>query len=432
MNQNINSSGFDQIQPPRYLVIHHPSQETSEEILQVKEKLMKSIQTILKKFNRISFKEMPKVLSQAWEKFFEIQHAQPEDSHELLCKLLGDLQIISKELAEYINSLCWNHLAFYDDDDEHFIQYKEYLENSSNAITPVLPTEEPDNSLSMGDEHLSTIPKTESDKVVKSSVKNLVPILRESKVTSDNESECDVPVNEEYSPIFMTFSNTLFDCNDDFTSTDYKSLLNHDTLIDSSLKFDFLLDEFSGELAHINLIPSGIEEADFDLEEEIRLVENLLYDNSSPRPPEDLNVEIVDTIVDNDTLPLPENESSNFDHYDDPSFPRPHPEPPDVKILFDFKPAMGVLTTKVVEDISEHHVLMPKVLPTQHTLCLNIDPLLLFSPKNEDKVFKPGILSYLLVSHRDKTISNFSKDLMMMYGGDIPLLDVLFLYFCPL
>ncbi|GJR55828.1 hypothetical protein Tco_1406349 [Tanacetum coccineum] len=68
-------------------------------------------------------------------------------------------------------------------------------------------------------------------------------------------------------------------------------------MIDSSPKIDYLLEEFSGELAYINPTPSGIETADFDLEEEIRLVENLLYDNSSPRPPEELNLEIADTIL---------------------------------------------------------------------------------------------------------------------------------------
>ncbi|GJU04807.1 retrovirus-related pol polyprotein from transposon TNT 1-94 [Tanacetum coccineum] len=54
-----------------------------------------------------------------------------------------------------------------------------------------------------------------------------------------------------------------------------ESFLNRDILIDSSPKFDYLLEEFSGELAHIDPIPPGIEKADFDLEEEIHLVENL-------------------------------------------------------------------------------------------------------------------------------------------------------------
>ncbi|GJW60953.1 hypothetical protein Tco_0110288 [Tanacetum coccineum] len=141
MSQNLynsNSSGFDQFQPPQFPVIHQPPQETSAEILQARENLMNSIQTFLKKFNRISFRETPKVLTRAWEKFFEIQHAQPEDIQELLHKLLKDLQIISEELAEYINLPRWNRPAYYYevDDEEYTI-----------ATTPDLPTEKPDNSL---------------------------------------------------------------------------------------------------------------------------------------------------------------------------------------------------------------------------------------------------------------------------------------------
>nr|GFC95604.1 hypothetical protein [Tanacetum cinerariifolium] len=49
--------------------------------------------------------------------------------------------------------------ACYDDDDDYDF-----------AITPVLSTEEPIDSLNMGDEHLDTIPATESDEVIKSSV----------------------------------------------------------------------------------------------------------------------------------------------------------------------------------------------------------------------------------------------------------------------
>ncbi|GJW47824.1 hypothetical protein Tco_0079470 [Tanacetum coccineum] len=222
----------------------------------------------------------------------------------------------------------WKIPICYDDDEEYTI-----------AITPDLPTKEPEYSLIMGDEHLDTIPEKESDELIKSSVENLVPIPSESEVTSDKESECDVPVNDEPSLTFTTFSNPLFDSNNDFTSSDdeslsdedilmenfkiysnplfddeeiispkidphyfnaesnlIESLLNCDILIDSSPKFDYLLEEFSGELAHIDPILPGIKKADFDLEEEIRLVENLLYDNSSPRPPEELNLEIADTI----------------------------------------------------------------------------------------------------------------------------------------
>nr|GEW54378.1 reverse transcriptase domain-containing protein [Tanacetum cinerariifolium] len=58
----------------------------------------------------------------------------------------------------------------YDDDDD---------DDYNSAITHVLSTEEPVDSLSMGDEHLDTIPTTESDEVIKSSVEDLVPIPSE-------------------------------------------------------------------------------------------------------------------------------------------------------------------------------------------------------------------------------------------------------------
>ncbi|GKD55517.1 hypothetical protein Tco_1288904 [Tanacetum coccineum] len=280
--------------------------------VQDREDLMKSIQTFLKKFNRISFRETPKVLLLAWEIFFEIKHTcgekkhQPEDLQELLHNLLKDLQMISEELADYINTSNWNCPAFYEDDDEEY----------TIAITPVLPTEEPDNSLSMGDEHLSIILKTESDELIKSSIENLVLIPSESEDFSDIESECDVPVCDN----FTTFSNPLFDADEDFSSSNndsfsdedvpkeiysnplfdeeiistkidphhlnaesdlIESLLNRDTSIVSSPKFDSLLEEFFCELAHIDLISPEIDEVDFDTEEEIHLVEKLLYDNSS-------------------------------------------------------------------------------------------------------------------------------------------------------
>ncbi|GJZ14249.1 reverse transcriptase domain-containing protein [Tanacetum coccineum] len=88
----------------------------------------------------------------------------------------------------------------------------------SSAITPDLPI--PD-SLIMEDEHLDTIPVTESANTIKSSVEDLVPTPSESADLSDGESECDVPINDD-SPEshFSTFDNPLFDSNDDFSSDD--------------------------------------------------------------------------------------------------------------------------------------------------------------------------------------------------------------------
>nr|GEZ34453.1 hypothetical protein [Tanacetum cinerariifolium] len=54
---------------------------------------------------------------------------------------------------------------------------------------------------------------------------------------------------------------------------------------------------FVGELIFLKSIPPGIDEADCDPEEEIRLIEKLLYDNSSPRPSEECNSENPDVII---------------------------------------------------------------------------------------------------------------------------------------
>nr|GFA79342.1 hypothetical protein [Tanacetum cinerariifolium] len=62
------------------------------------------------------------------------------------------------------------------------------------------------------------------------------------------------------------------------------------------------LKELADDLAHIK---PEILKFDFDFEEEIRLIENLLYDNSFPRPPEELNAEIADTIIESIPLAIP-------------------------------------------------------------------------------------------------------------------------------
>nr|GEZ99044.1 hypothetical protein [Tanacetum cinerariifolium] len=93
-------------------------------------------------------------------------------------------------------------------------------EDYTIAVIPSLSTEEPDNSLSMGDEHLETIPATESDEFIKSSVENLIPTPSESEGIPDNM--CDVPFNEN-SPSLDVSKDQLedfSDSNDEFSSTD--------------------------------------------------------------------------------------------------------------------------------------------------------------------------------------------------------------------
>ncbi|GJS48594.1 hypothetical protein Tco_0598715 [Tanacetum coccineum] len=98
----------------------------------------------------------------------------------------------------------------------------EYLKKFSYAITPDLPKSD---SLIIEDKHLDTIPETESDELIKSSVEDLVHTPSESDGIS--ESECDVPdCDDSQTTNFSTFSNPLFD---DSTSSDDES--SHEEVI---------------------------------------------------------------------------------------------------------------------------------------------------------------------------------------------------------
>nr|GEV82251.1 hypothetical protein [Tanacetum cinerariifolium] len=88
---------------------------------------------------------------------------------ELACQIIQKKQEEKRiEEEQAANAQYWKIPACCDDDDDY-----------NSAFTPVLSPKEPDNSLSMGDEHLNTISETESDEVIKPSVENLVPIPSE-------------------------------------------------------------------------------------------------------------------------------------------------------------------------------------------------------------------------------------------------------------
>nr|GEW42834.1 reverse transcriptase domain-containing protein [Tanacetum cinerariifolium] len=101
-----------------------------------------------------------------------------------------------------------------------------------------------------------------SDFMTKSSSTSLNSLLVETNTF--HNSTCDVPAREE----FTTFLNILFDADYEFNFSDDQS---------------FSDEEFAGELTLLKLISPGIDETDCDLEEDIRLIEKLLYDNSLPR-----------------------------------------------------------------------------------------------------------------------------------------------------
>ncbi|GJV40021.1 hypothetical protein Tco_1418461 [Tanacetum coccineum] len=90
-----------------------------------------------------------------------------------------------------------------DDDEESMIPLNEIDSQTplSIEITTVLPILEPEDSLIMGNEELSTILEKESDEFIKSSVEELVPIPSEFEDTVESDSDCDLPSCDDISPI---------------------------------------------------------------------------------------------------------------------------------------------------------------------------------------------------------------------------------------
>ncbi|GJV92613.1 hypothetical protein Tco_1540426 [Tanacetum coccineum] len=178
-----NSFGFDQFQPPQYTV-NHPIFTSQNELLNSQNKLMEQMTTL-------------------------------RDLVDQVIKKKEEEKRIAEEQAAKDRS--WKIPICYDDDEDNTI-----------AITPVLPIEEPNNSLSMGDEHLDTIPETELDEFIKSSVEDLVQIPSESKGIPDKM--CDVPLCNNTTSLnaLNEHSEIVVNSNDDNSSSDDDSTYGED------------------------------------------------------------------------------------------------------------------------------------------------------------------------------------------------------------
>nr|GFB20193.1 hypothetical protein [Tanacetum cinerariifolium] len=224
----------------------------------------------------------------------------------------------------------------------------------------------------MGDEHLSTILKTESDEVIKSSVEDLVPIPSESEGILD--IICGVPFSDK----------DHFDVESDLI----ESLLTRDTSIVYSPKIDSLLEDVAMEAI--------LGEPHVHVPNELPTHPTLYQDSDFSSSDDSLGF--------GPEVSFPsETRNKIFD--------------PGIFIEVQFERLLSR------EEFSISFINDP-LYPV-------FDTLLPFSYENKDKVFKLGILSYLFVSHRDKTTFDFSENPMMTYEGDIPLLDVSYLHFYP-
>nr|GEW84479.1 hypothetical protein [Tanacetum cinerariifolium] len=321
-----------------------------------------------------------------------------------ICDMVGQY-IQKKEKEKHIEeeqaarTQYWKIPAYYDDDDDDY--------------TIAITHKEPDNSLKPCPKPSESEGENECDVPACEVFTTFSNILFDAdydfySVDDQSFSDEDIPKKIYSNPLFdeeiisMKIDPHHFNAESDLI----ESLLNHDSsIISSSSNIDSLFDEFACELTLLKSILPGINETDCDPEEETYFIKRLLYDNSSPRPPKEfvsensdtafesfypslipvedsdslmekidlsftpdypmpLGIEeddydserdilILEELLSNNSLLLPENKSF---HFDIPSSSRPPAKPPYGNT--------GILNIKVMGDISEQKVPIPRLMFT--------------------------------------------------------------------
>nr|GEU32571.1 hypothetical protein [Tanacetum cinerariifolium] len=342
---------------------------------------------------------------------------------------------LSTHPSKRLHSFCFD-----DDDDKGY----------TSAITPdepVLSTEEPDNSLCIGDEHLDTIPATKSDEFIKSGVENLSPIPSESEGIP--EHMCDVPFHDNSPPL-------------DASPPDPELV--------SSEVMEIVILEFETFYFDVEEISSGSTTTppDISLPEYEAFHDDHVKEISSGSPTTHSDSSLYASFIFSLSInPFPPTDRSDSYEFTNELIPFIPPTEYDC-FLFKVEANSRDFTMDVVEDISptkEPQVL--NTLPTHPTLQLNLKfqpsseylftyvvwiflPFLVYSVashyllslRNEDTIFDLDIFKSTFsrpdISHRYGTIKKFNtyrshlnKFPMLIHGQNNPPLDVLLFHFYP-
>nr|GEX04983.1 hypothetical protein [Tanacetum cinerariifolium] len=297
-----------------------------------------------------------------------------------------------------------------DDDDFEDIEYVE-----ASLFDPKIVSVEEENVVHQEEEEevdLDDVFQIQ-DVVLREKLSSITRLIANIESLNDNptpirvlNSSVLIPISEEsvnslsdtFSPEFKTFcdhsketrsGNTTTHADDSLPEYDsfcfeiepdqerLINVLKNDVYDDSSN--DPLLEEADLFLVSDNSIPPGIENFADDSEGDIRFLEELLID---------------------DSIPFPKNESLEFD-FDNLSFPRPPPEPPDAQ--FDAREEISVVMNdkdKFDDDYSSF--MFAKVFS-------------FLSAESEDTIFDPGIsvwIQWYLVGMELSCIVLFIRILM--------------------
>nr|GEX27914.1 hypothetical protein [Tanacetum cinerariifolium] len=272
-----------------------------------------------------------------------------------------------------------------------------------HAVAPILSTKEPEYSPSMGNEHPNTTLEAESDEIIKSGVDELVPILSENKVTSEDKRECDMPVCEN-SPIcddiFEIFSDSNND--DDISSDDDAS--EDIEYVEASLPDPEIV-----SVEEENVVYQ--EEEEFDLEEiqDVILCEKLLSINRLIANIESLNENPTHDRVLNSSVSIPICEE--FDNFS-----------PEFKTFCDHteETRSGSTTTHANDSLPEYDSFCFQIEPDQERL-INVVKNDISDDSSNDPLFEEADLFLASNNSIPPGIENFAYD----SEGDIQFLEEL-------
>nr|GEU31088.1 hypothetical protein [Tanacetum cinerariifolium] len=225
------------------------------------------------------------------EEASEEQKQSMEDTMLELVKTCQEKEFlcIHDDIDDLIESVLDSKLLLINSNSQRLDKKEQEVKNVVEH--PAEREKQPEHLLSMGYEHLSITPETESDGVTKSNVENLLLIPSECEVTLEDKKECDLPISEKslvcdnHSDIFSDskIDDDISVYDDDFENIEY---------VEASLSDPEIV-----SVEEENVVQQEEEEVDFEdisqiqdvvLREKLlsitRLISNIesLNDNSTP------------------------------------------------------------------------------------------------------------------------------------------------------
>nr|GEY43891.1 hypothetical protein [Tanacetum cinerariifolium] len=450
-------SGSDQIETPQYPDVHPPSQKTSDEVFQANhfiqnEESFENPSNEIAVLNPNQEKEEPAQESDIYQLIEECntEICEEQKQNDLIESALNSKRLLINSSSQHLDKKEHEVKNVVKQPSERGNRNIQSLQNfrvvhkrsisfntsrisSIHAIAPILSTKKPEHLLSMGYEHLSITPETESDEVTESNAKNLLPIPSKCEVTLEDKRECDLPISEN-SPVCDIFSDSKIDDDisvyaDDFEYIEYVEASLSDYEIVSVEEDVVQQEEKEVDLEYISQIQ------DIVLREKllsiIRLISNIESLNDNPTPDckfnsfksdnsfldnfspefetfcdhtEETRSEEVDLFLSDNSIPPgienftddPEgdisfleelliddsflsHESSDSNFEDNPSIPRPPPEPPDTET--DAGEEIPVVLNDKDKDVDYSYFMF-----------VIFDKMFSFlSAESEDTIFDPGI-----------------------------------------